>query len=133
MPPLHRSLAIAALGALSMGTGCYKNTYTTGLPHGGGVYSQKASFFLFGLVGQHTVDIKQVCPDGVSWFQNRVDVVDGIIGCVTCGLYQPVTIEVRCSSGQAWLAVPDAEEGVTWFHPLDEDGQPLAAELGGAL
>lgn len=123
MAAATRSLALAALGALAMGTGCYKNTYITGEPHGGGVYTQKASFFIFGLVGQKTVDIQQVCPNGVSWFQNRMDFVDGLIGCVTCSLYTPVTIEVRCSSGQSYLAVPDAREGVTWIHPLDEDGQ----------
>lgn len=118
------------LGALVlMGSGCMKNTYITGKAQGGGVYTQKAGFFLWGLVGQKTVDMGQVCPGGVAWFQNRRDFIDGVVGCVTCGLYQPVTIEVRCSGGQSWLAVPDAEQGLTWFHPIEAS----SPDVGGAL
>lgn len=128
---LVTTLAVAALGS----TGCMKNTYTTGQSYGGGIYTQKASFFLWGLVGEKTVDLNQVCPSGAAWFQNRTSFGDSAVGCITCGLYQPVTLEVRCASGQGYLAVPDPEEGVTWFYELDEQGdlvEPLADD-GGAL
>lgn len=121
------------------GTGCMKNTYMTGKAYGGGVYTQKASFFLWGLIGEKTVDLNQVCPNGAAWFQNRRSLGDGVVGCITCGLYQPVTLEVRCAGGQSYLAVPDPEEGVTWFYALDEQGQlqepatEAAPTQGGAL
>lgn len=123
------ALVGATLGAALVGTGCYKNTYVTGLGTDGGAYTQKASFFLWGLVGRHTVDMNQVCPGGVGWFQNRWTFGDGFIGCITLGIYQPVTIEVRCNSGQAWMAVPDPTEGLTWFYELDGDGQLTEAAL----
>jgi len=113
MSRLPRPAALAAL-ALTLGTaGCMKNTYVTNRQLGGGIYTQKASFYLWGLVGEKTVDLHQVCPGGVAWFQNRMSVGDSLVGCITCGLYEPVTIEVRCAGGQAYLAVPDVPEGVT--------------------
>lgn len=115
MPRFVRALFALSLLATS---GCYKVTHTTGASPTGAPITQKASFFLFGLIGEADVDLKQLCPSGVAWFQNRAEVGDSIIGCVTCGLYQPMTIEVRCSSGKAFLAVPDAEQNVTWVYDL---------------
>lgn len=119
--PPRTALAAAACAGL-LATGCYKNTYVTDLGMGGGAYTQKASFFLWGLVGRHTVDLAPVCPDGVGWFQNRWTFLDGFVGLITFGLYQPVTIEVRCATGQAWLGLPDEDAGGTWLYALDEDG-----------
>ncbi len=116
----------AALLLAGFGSGCFRNTYTTGQPQGGGIYVQKAHFWIFGIVGQKTVDMGQVCPDGVAWFQNRLDFIDGFATCLTCGIYSPSTIEVRCASGQGWLMTPDEEAGLTWVEPLD-------ADAGGAL
>lgn len=129
MNRIARAAVAVAMGSALAGTGCYKNTYVTGAGTGGGAYTQKASFFLWGLVGRHTVDMNQVCPDGVGWFQNRWTFGDGFVGCITFGIYQPVTIEVRCNGGQAWMAVPDLQEGLTWFYELDEDGQLSEAAL----
>lgn len=134
MTRLERAALVATLVVASLGgTGCMKNTYMTGKAMGGGVYTQKASFFLWGLVGEKTVDLNQVCPGGAAWFQNRRTFGDGLVGCITCGLYQPVTLEVRCASGQSYLAVPDPEEGVTWFYEMDPAGNLVEPVAGGAL
>ncbi len=114
----HRT-PTAALLAAALSTGCYRNTYTTGLSQGGGTYVQKAPYFLWGLIGQKDVDMTDVCPDGAAWFQNRADFVDGLLTIVTLGIYTPLTIEVRCSSGQAFLLEPDEDRGITWVTPLD--------------
>jgi hypothetical protein len=130
-----RSAALAALMIIGS-SGCYKNTYTTGQPMGGSIHTLKATYFIFGLVGDASVDLDQLCPSGVAWFQNRMDPVDAVLTCVTCSLYTPLTIEVRCASGQAWLAVPDEDEGLTWIYAIDENSAPLpysgeTLELGG--
>lgn len=117
---------LSAMPALLLLSGCMKNTYMTGRSYGGGAYTQKAHFFLYGLIGEKTVDLNQVCPDGTAWFQNRRTFGDGLVSCITCSIYTPVTIEVRCASGAAWLAVPDPEENVTWFYEMPAD----AAEEG---
>lgn len=130
VPRVNKATALGAvvLAAAALGTGCYRNTYTTGLPQGGGTYVQKAPFFLWGLVGQKDVDMRRVCPNGVAWFQNRATFVDGLLNLVTFGIYSPLTIEVRCSSGQAYLLEPDEERGITWVTPLDA---PATVRLAG--
>lgn len=122
-PKMLLTLGLVAL----LGSGCMKNTYMTGQSYGGGTYTQKASFFIYGLIGEKTVDLNQVCPQGVAWFQNRRTIGDSLVSCITCSLYTPVTIEVRCAGGAAYLAVPDAGEGVTWFY--EQDAQDIS---GGA-
>ncbi len=109
-----------ALAIAVAASGCYKNTYMTTKPQGGAIHTQKAVFFLWGLVGEENVDLKSICPQGVAWFQNRMEPVDWVLGCLTCGIYQPLTVEVRCASGSAYLAVPDVDQNVTWFYDLPE-------------
>ncbi len=136
---MNRILMSAALLAAAAAGGCYKNTYTTGQPIGGATHTVKANFFIYGLIGETTVNVDALCPNGVAWFQNRMDVPDALLSCITCSLYTPLTIEVRCASGQAWLAVPDDEESMTWIFALDEEGEvaPFIGETaqlsGGAL
>lgn len=117
---------IAVLSALMIvsSSGCYKNTYTTGQPMGGSIHTLKATYFIAGLVGDASVDLDQLCPGGVAWFQNRMEPVDWVLGTVTCAIYTPLTIEVRCASGQAYMAIPDEDEGLTWIYTIDEDGMP---------
>jgi hypothetical protein len=119
------------LAALAFG-GCYKNTYTTGLPAGNS-QTIKATFFLYGLIGEETVNLNQLCPNGVAWFQNRMDVPDALLSCITCSLYTPLTIEVRCAAGNAWLAVPDEQQQLTWVYPIDENDNIVEADGDPAL
>ncbi len=106
-------------------SGCIKITHTTGAPKSSSTHTEKASFLLWGLVGEADVQLGQICPQGVAWFQNRVEPVDWIVGCITCGIYQPMTIEVACTSGQSYLAVPDPEQNVTYVYELDAEGGAL--------
>ena len=141
--PRVATLAAMAAGLVSAmtSTGCLKNTYVTNLPMGGGIYTQKAPFYLWGLVGEKTVDLRQVCPNGVTWFQNRQQFGDGLLSLITLGIYDPITIEVRCAGGQSYLAIPDASDRRTWFYATDDQGQllqpptagPALALSGGAL
>ena len=107
--------------------GCYKNTYSTELTSASS-QTIKAKFFVYGLVGEETVHLDQICPEGVAWFQNRMDPVDGVLTCLTCRLYTPRTIEVRCASGSAWLTVPDESQNLTWVYGLDDDGNVMESK-----
>ena len=125
-------LSLMAGGLLCLSGGCYKNTYMTGLPPSGVVSTHHAQFFIYGLVGEETFDMDAICPQGVAWFQNRMEVMDWAFSCLTCALYTPLTVEVRCASGQAWLAVPDEQERLTWIYELPTDVEPTDLQ-GGAL
>ena len=126
---------LMAMATLVMGSsaGCLKNTYTTGQPMGGAIHTIKASYSMMGVVGDATVDLDELCPGGVAWFQSRVEPVDLIITIVTLTISSPVTIEVRCASGQAWMAVPDVEQDMTWIYALDEAGAVVSADQTHAL
>lgn len=110
-----RSILAACL-MIGATTGCYKNTLQTGMP-GAGSSDHKAKFFLWGLVGDNQFDLKQLCPSGVSEIIEQQAAGDVIVGCLTCGIYQPVTVSIRCASGSAFNLIPDEENNRTWVYP----------------
>jgi hypothetical protein len=124
---MRRLLALTLVLPL-VGTSCYKNTYSTGKPAAGEYHKEKVGFFIYGLIGEADVDLAQICPSGVAWFQNRMDIPDSLVSCLTCNIYTPMTVEVKCASGSAFLAVPDPEYHVTWVYDM-----PADTTAGGAL
>lgn len=109
-----QTLMLATVAAL---TGCMSSTYRTGLPGGGEKHLDSASYHLFGLVGDKTLDMTQVCPTGVAQWRDYVTLGDWLITCVACGglIYGSETIEIECAGpvGAApttYLLVPD------WAH-----------------
>lgn len=113
--------SLLAVGALLALGGCYKNTIVTGATASSSTHKEKANFFIYGLIGEHDVDVAGICPNGVAWMQSRMDVGDCLLSCITFSLYTPLTVEVKCSSGSAYLLEPDEESGVTWVTPVEPD------------
>lgn len=120
-----RDVAVVAGLGLAL-TACMKNTYSTGLPASGQVHTQKAQFFAWGLVGEEDVYLDKLCPDGVAWFQNRMEFGDGCMSAITCGIYSPRTIEVKCAGGAAWNLTPMPEHGLLI-------AEPALVDVGGDL
>jgi hypothetical protein len=61
-------------------------------------YQDSKPFFLWGLVGDHTVDVSQVCTNGeATQMQTQHTFLDGLLGFVTLGIYAPRTAKVWCS------------------------------------
>jgi len=81
-------------------TGCSKVTYKTANPHDE-IHTQREIFFLYGLLGEVTVDVHKLCPHGASYIQQRITAVDAVIQMVTLMLVNPVTVEVRCNKKDA--------------------------------
>ena len=62
-------------------------------------YSDSKSFFLWGLVGEHHVDLPAVCGGkAASQWQAQNTFVDGLLGVITLGIYAPRTANVWCSA-----------------------------------
>ena len=108
--------------------GCGKTSYVTGKPPQASVSYVKGTYFLAGLIGQTDVNLGELCPNGVSKFQNQKSPSDGIMTCLTCGFYSPITIEITCASGSSFLLQPNPERNITKVIPVD--GEQLTA--GGA-
>ena len=113
---------LTTLVALSL-SGCFVNNITTGLPAGGAKHEEHVAFFLWGLAGDASFDLAQLCPQGVSKIHEEAAVTDVLLGCVTCGLYSPRTVTITCAGGSAYLLQEDIAAGGTWVTELDVEAQ----------
>ena len=60
-------------------------------------YEQSQHFFLWGIIGEHTVNTRAVCKDvPVSQMQTKFSVQDVLYATLTLGLYLPRTAKVWC-------------------------------------
>jgi hypothetical protein len=104
-------LAAAAIGLAA--TGCFKHSYTTG--SGGDTsrdaqYSKWHSHWLFGIIGEEDVNVRQVCTSGNATVKDEVSFVNGVIGALVGAIYYPTSVDVYCdgSSRAAQLTLsPD--------------------------
>ena len=83
--------------------------------------TEKAHFLLWGLVGDGTINVADICPNGAHWMQSQATFVDGLLGALTGGIYSPRTIYIKCASGTSYLLEPNEEEGVTMASPISEE------------
>jgi Bor protein len=93
---LTRGILTSALLLLA---GCYSVTVR---PDGGykvatkPTYEQRQDFYLWGLVGESHIDVKEVCKAGPVQFQSQRTFVDGLLALVTLGIYAPESARVWC-------------------------------------
>ena len=83
------------LGLLLLG-GCHRLAYQTRLPAGGKVHQQQHTYWFWGLVGKHEVDLDQLCPEGVAKVHSD-DAAFGLWNFFTLGIYVPRTLVVECT------------------------------------
>jgi len=102
---MFRSLLISTL----LFTGCSKVTYQTSLPQDA-VHTHREIFFLYGLIGESEVNLKEYCPFGISSVLQQQDAVDVIINYLTGGLVSPVSVEIRCAKKGAQATFPNVQE-----------------------
>lgn len=109
---VFRKTAILSM-ALGLGlilSGCSSVTIK---PKGGAIISNSPtmeksySFFLGGLIGEHTVNVTQFC-DGSEpvQFQSQNTFVDKLLGGLTLGIYTPRTVKIWCQDNE-----DDSNEG----------------------
>ena len=61
-------------------------------------YESRKSYFLWGLVGEHSVDAKKICGrSAVRQMQAQDTFVDSLLGIITLGIYRPRTAKVWCN------------------------------------
>lgn len=89
--------ALCLLAGMSL-SGCYAVRYQTRLPAGGSTHRQWLNYYLFGLVGQHDIDLDQVCPQGVHAWRTEAAAI-GLLDLVTLGIYSPRTVTIECAPG----------------------------------
>ncbi|MFT5587275.1 MAG: hypothetical protein ACI9VR_004883 [Cognaticolwellia sp.] len=105
--------AVGAIATAMTLVGCYKNTISTGLPGGGPVHEQEVQFLLWGLVGESTIDTKELCPSGVSRIEEYKGPRQLGMACVTCGVYAPIQVNITCTAGQSWRMQTNSVTGLS--------------------
>ena len=100
--PLTRALTVLLLlVSLSGMTGCgftyhFKNGST--LP--GEQHNEWASYFLFGVVGDHEINVKEFCPGEVHEITTGNNFVTWLLSAFTLGIYTPRKVNITCSGGE---------------------------------
>ena len=96
---MKRFVAIACMMALlAMTAGCMKHTYDAGAgaPRGTVVYDKWESHWLFGIIGETQIDLKDVCPSGNATIHDEVDFLTGLVGALVGIVYRPSKVTIRC-------------------------------------
>jgi hypothetical protein len=113
--------------------GCYKATFISS-PNvvRGADHDQWNSFFLWGLVGQETLEVRQFCSGGqVAQVRTGANVLTGLVSFVTLGIYAPRMSYVWCAAGPAGNGAPPpvAAKEPTLAIYGDRRGRPVRVEL----
>ena len=93
---LKRAVVCAAVLCV---TGCYSVTVR---PEGGyklatkPTFEERQTFFLWGLVGESHINVKEICSGEPVQFESQQTFVDGLLGLITLGIYAPETAKVWC-------------------------------------
>lgn len=90
----------AALLALVLAAGCYKATFIRDPSAQRGIeHDEWESYFIFGIVGEQTLDVRQFCPDGrVAQVQTGANFGTGLVTGLTLGIYAPRKVYVTCAA-----------------------------------
>ena len=90
------------LACLLATAGCYKATFLRDTKAVRGVERDRwADFFLFGLVGEETLDIAEFCPEGrVAEVQTGGNFGTGLVYVLTVGIYTPRKVYVTCAADE---------------------------------
>jgi len=93
-----------SLAFAGMATGCFKHSFTAGTGgnvNGEAAYSKWHSHWLFGIIGETDVNLKEICPSGNATIKDEHTFVNGLIGALIGAVWHPTTVEVYCGEGQA--------------------------------
>jgi hypothetical protein len=96
---VHR-LALVCLTLLALG-GCHAVRFDTGRPASPRVVTVPVNFFVWGLIGNHVVDLDAACPEGAARWQNRASPLNAFVDLVTLGIWSPRTVIIECAEGRA--------------------------------
>lgn len=94
-----KSLGLAAVALLLAGCATVTIRPTGGEKVAGAPnYEESKNYFFWGLSGEHTIDVKQICGDkGVDQIQSQRTFMNGFLGAITLGIYVPKTAKVWCA------------------------------------
>jgi hypothetical protein len=93
-----KGISLAILGCAVLVAGCHNHRLDlgTGAPRGPVVYEEWHSYYLWGSIGEHRIDITRVCPSGNATISRGRSFMNQLAADLTLGIYSPMTITIRC-------------------------------------
>jgi len=103
----------ALIAVLLGGAGCFKATFIRDPNVVRGIEQDRwLDYWLWGLVGEESLDVKQFCPDGrVAQVVTGGNFGTGIVEVVTLGIYSPRKVYVTCAASGRALQLELDEQG----------------------
>jgi hypothetical protein len=94
------SLALVLL----LGTACFHQVVQTGRAAGPTVVDKPwVPGWLWGLVANDEVDVRQSCPMGVAMVETEQSFMNGLVSAITIGIFTPQHVRITCASSSASL------------------------------
>jgi hypothetical protein len=134
---MRNRAGLSLLVAFVLGsTGCYKATFIRDPDAIRGVeYDRWVSFFVFGLVGEKTLDVKEFCSDGrIAQVRTGGNFGTGLVSALTIGIYTPRKVYVSCAGDPAAsLELLGDSEGRLVAAVKREDGVETAGRISSGV
>lgn len=113
-----RTLAILWWGlAVALLSGCgYTYHFRDNSAQRGEEHNELASYFLFGIIGDHEVNVREFCPQGAYEITTGTNFLTWFISGITLGIYTPRKVNIWCSRAGA--------QPVGFQIDFGEDGTP---------
>lgn len=116
--------ALVVLGFTSLVTGCGYTYHFRNVDQAPGEeHNEWASFFLFGIVGDYELDVRELCPQGVAEITTGTNFLTWLVSGVTLGIYTPRKVNVWCAAGEKRTSFHvDFENGKTPVYVTKREG-----------
>lgn len=100
--------ALLALTLAASTAACAKVTYENPGTTPGMTQSTTGHFLIFGLVGNKTIPVYQMCPSGFHRIQSKFSFVNLLLAALTFNIYTPRSYEITCNAGAPPAPAPAA-------------------------
>lgn len=125
--PKRSFLGLLMLPLLLIIASCGHIRYRSALPPSGRVYQQRNNFFLGGLIGDASIHLPSICPQGVHTLDVYHSLGNLFFSALTLGIYMPTTARVHCAAAGAPGAAGQADRQPATARDADQLGPTATA------
>lgn len=114
--------------AVLLGAGCYQQAYVVSgtVPEGNLADREWRHYLLAGLIPlSDDVELRSVCPQGVSRIESGQNVLHVLISVLTAFLYAPSSVEIWCQAAGAPPPGGPAPASAGPPHPSEQGSVPI--------
>ena len=82
---------------------CFRHTFQVGAgaPNGELIYDHWHNHWVFGIIGDDSVNVTAMCPSGDATVHEETTFLNGLVNVLIGVIYSPTTVTVRCDGGRS--------------------------------